>query len=243
MKIVLFGSSHGIPEPNRKCSSTLVAIGAKRYFIDMGTQSIEGLITRGIPIESVRAIFITHMHGDHANGLLSFLDECSWKFKSAEPTVFLPGDKEKIVFAIKGWISCTGIEPRAFDYRGVSEGQIYDDGTLRVTAFKTKHTAASYSYLLEAESKRVFFSGDLSQNGPTEDLAISVFEKTVDLAVCEAAHFEATDYVALFKGQKKPKLLCFNHYSERRLPSVLAVPALLPDIKVIRASDGLEINL
>ena len=74
MKIVFFGSSHGVPEPNRKCSSVMIEVSDNRYFIDMGTQSIEQLISRNIPIESVKAIFITHMHGDHSDGLISFID-------------------------------------------------------------------------------------------------------------------------------------------------------------------------
>ena len=54
MKIVFFGAGHGVPEPNRKCSSALIEVGAGRYIIDMGTQSIEDLRTRGIPAESTR---------------------------------------------------------------------------------------------------------------------------------------------------------------------------------------------
>lgn len=243
MKIVFFGSSHGIPEPNRKCSSTLIEVGERRYFIDMGTQSIEGVIGRGIPVESVKAIFITHMHGDHTNGLISFLDECSWKFKSADPAVCLPKDPEEVRSAIEGWIRCNTITPRSFDYRLVTEGEVYDDGFIRVTAFRTKHIDYSYAYLVEAEGKRVLFSGDLSQNGPSDDFPASVLELPLDLAVCEAAHFEATEYLSIFKDNKNLKKLCFNHYSERRLPSVLAMPALLPDIEVIRAADGLEITV
>jgi ribonuclease BN (tRNA processing enzyme) len=33
MKITFFGSSHGFPEPHRRCSSTLIEIGENRYFI------------------------------------------------------------------------------------------------------------------------------------------------------------------------------------------------------------------
>ena len=46
MRIVFFGSSHGVPEPGRRCSSAMIEVGERRYFIDMGTQSIEQLITR-----------------------------------------------------------------------------------------------------------------------------------------------------------------------------------------------------
>ena len=37
MRLTFLGSSHGLPEANRKCSCILVEIGENRYLMDMGT--------------------------------------------------------------------------------------------------------------------------------------------------------------------------------------------------------------
>lgn len=246
MKITFFGSSHGYPEPNRKCSCSLIEIGENRYFIDMGTMAAEGLRNRGIPIESVKAIFLTHMHGDHTNGVISFLDICSWKFLNANPKVYFPCDPEKAREAIFGWISLTGSKMRPFEFFKISEGAFYDDGIIKITAFKTLHTTTSpsYAFLVEAEGKRVLFSGDLcTTEGPTADFPVSVLEKPLDLAICESAHFKATDYLPLFKGNENLKQLCFNHYSDRFLESVIEMTRLLPEIPVSRANDGMIIEI
>ena len=105
------------------------------------------------------------------------------------------------------------------------------------------HIAESYCYLIEAEGKRVFFSGDMCHRGPQNDFPTFIFEKPVDLAICEAAHFRATEYLPIFKGQYHLKKLCFNHYSDRFLASVLEMKELLPEIPVLRAFDGLEITV
>ena len=244
MKLVFFGSSHGVPEANRRCSSTLIEVGENKYFIDMGTQSIEQLITRNIPIESVKAIFITHMHGDHSNGLISFLDLCSWYFRKAEPVVCLPGDIDSIKNAAAAWLACNGVTMRDFDLRQVENGFVFDDGIIRVTAFKTMHTDSSYAYLVEAEGKRVLFSGDLCHKGPAADFPISVLESPLDIAICESAHFKATEYLPILKGNKNLKKLCFNHYSYTFLESVLeAKREFMQDIDVLIAADGTEINI
>ena len=244
MRIVFFGSSHGRPEPGRRCSSALIEVGERRYFIDMGTQSIEQLITRGLPPESVAAIFITHMHGDHTNGLLSFLDLCSWTYREADPAVYLPGDAEGTREAIAAWLACNGTRLRPFAFHRVEAGQIYDDGALRVSAYQTKHTEASYAYLVEGEGKRVLFGGDMSHGGPATDFPTEVLEKPLDLAVCESAHFRATEYVPVLGGGRGLGMLCFNHYSPRFLSSVLeAKEALSGEFPVILATDGLEITL
>lgn len=243
MRIIFFGSSHGVPEANRRCSSTLIEVGENRYFIDMGTQSIEQLITRKIPIDSVKGIFITHMHGDHTNGLVSFLDLSSWYFKSCDPVVSLPEPYEESVSAIRDWIKCNGVDMRPFRFQNTQDGLVYQDESISVYAFKTKHTASSFSYLVVAEGKRVLFSGDLCYKGPQEDFPVSVFEKKLDLAVCESAHFPATAYLPLFKEQKNLKQLCFNHYSSKFLPSVIEMVSALPDVNVFRAEDSTEVIL
>jgi ribonuclease BN (tRNA processing enzyme) len=243
MKIVFFGSSHGYPEPHRKCSSTLIEVGNKKYFIDMGCNCAEGLANRRIPIEKIDGIFITHMHGDHTNGLIPFLDICSWKFKDANPKIYAPCVPEQLASTIAGWLRLTGTTMREFEFNEVTDGFVYDDGNLKVTAFKTLHTKNSYSYLLEAEGKRVLFSGDLSVHGPQEDFPVSVLNKPLDLAICEAAHFKATDYLPFFENNNNLKQLCFNHYSDRFLESVIEMTRLLPDIPVYRATDDMEITL
>jgi len=244
MKITFLGTSHGVPEANRRCSSALIEVAENRYIIDMGTQSIEQIATKRIPINSIKSIFITHMHGDHSNGLISFVDLCSWFFKTADPCIYLPGDIESTKAAMAAWLKCNGVNMRSFRFMPVEEGQIYDDGIIRVTAFGTKHIANSYAYLVEGEGKRVLFSGDLCHKGPQEDFPISVLDAPLDLAICESAHFAATAYLPLFEGKSNLKRLCFNHYSDVWLSTVLQMEkGLLPDCKVFRVSDGNEIVL
>ena len=90
MKITFVGSRHGVPEPNRKCSCIMIEIGEQIYFVDMGTSAIDALQTKGLAVDAVKGIFITHMHGDHTNGLIQFVDLLTWKFKTADPIIFLP---------------------------------------------------------------------------------------------------------------------------------------------------------
>ena len=242
MRIVFFGSSHGVPEPNRKCSAAMVSVGENNYFIDMGVQVIDGLITRGIPITSVKGVFLTHMHGDHTNGLISFLDLCSWYFKDTDPAVYIPGSVETVTAAARGWLAVNGTEMRPFRFFEVNAGVIFDDGALRVTAYRTKHIGISYAYLLEAEGKRVFFSGDMCHQGPAEDFPVEIFEKPVDLAICEAAHFSPVKYLPILEGQPVKKV-CINHYSERFRQGMIEFKETRTDIPVVFASDNMEFNV
>ena len=243
MKITFFGTSHGYPEPNRRCSSALVEVCGKRILIDIGCNISENLISRGMAVDSIDAIFITHMHGDHTHGLIPYLDICSWRFKTADPEIFLPADVKTVYERANAWVSLNGTELRDFRMKEISEGVIYDDGQIKVTAFKTMHIDVSYAFLIEADGKRVFFSGDLCHKGPEHDFPLCILDAPLDLAVCESAHFEAYKYVDLFAGKEDNlKRLCFNHFSARRTKSVYEVKDTA-NFPVIIASDGLEIRL
>ena len=242
MKIVFIGTSHGVPEASRRCSSAMLEIGDKRYFVDMGTDPMPDLITRHIHPDSVKGIFITHMHGDHTNGLPAFLELSSWYFKNTMPTVCLPEPMDKTVEALRVWMKCNQTTMKDFTFMPVKEGVFYEDDTIRVTAYRTKHIAESYSFLIEAEGKRVFFSGDLWPDGKGADFATQVLDEPLDLAVCEGGHFEATHYLPIFENCANLKALCINHYTEYFLAETIQlVDALKDKIPVCRVQDGTEI--
>ena len=243
MRVIFLGTSHGYPEGNRRCSSTLIEVNGSRYFIDMGADVSCDIINRGIPSESVKAVFITHMHGDHTNGLIHFLDLATWAapFKNADPEIFIPGSCDDVSACLKNWFALNGSPMRDFRFKEVQEGVIFDDGVLKVTAVRTKHCAISYSYIVEAEGKSVLFSGDLSKH-PANDFPYAALDMPLEFAVLEVAHFPATEYIPILNGRNNPKKVYFNHYSRRNIESIgTAIKEL--DMPVHLATDGLEVTV
>jgi len=239
MKITIIGSSHGVPEANRKCACTMVEVGGNVYFFDMGTPGIEPMRNRGMDIRDVRAVFITHVHGDHINGLIPFVDLITWYFKDADPEIFLPIPEAGEI--IDRWLSFTlnGCE-KAIRYREVQPGLLFDDGCLKVTAIPTQHCKKSYAYLLEAEGKRVLLTGDLKR--PGEDFpAVS---GPLDLVVCESAHFPAMEYLPIFEKMDIKKV-CVTHYFTPFVPSVMELLKTMEDrgVAAVLGTDDLEFRI
>lgn len=238
MKITFLGSSHGVPEAHRRCACTMIEISGRYYLVDMGIHVIEELRTRGIPVEAVQGVFLTHMHGDHTNGLISFVDLLSWYFKAADPVICLP--KMEAVPVIESWVTVNGAPVRHLRYQETAAGVVFDDGTLKVTAIPTQHCDRSYAYLLEAEGKKVLFTGDLKR--PGVDFPAVIREEEIDLVICEAAHFPATEYLPVYTGSKV-KRVCVNHYFPRNIPSIQQLEKELPQLKITMVNDGAEVTV
>lgn len=241
MKITFIGSSHGVPEPDRKCSGIMIEVNDHIYFVDMGTPAIDALRRRGKDIDAVKGIFITHMHGDHTNGLIQFVDLITWYFKTPDPVICLPIMEAAQV--IDNWLKVTlNTAHKEIRYRKTEAGVVFDDGALKMTAIPTQHCPHSFAYLAEAEGKAVLFTGDLKN--PGVDFPVIAKEKEIDLLICESAHFPATDYLPVLE-ESKVKKACITHYSDRHLASVLECVAALNEkgIPSRRAADDLEINI
>lgn len=238
MKITFLGTCHGVPEPNRRCSCTMVEISGRYYFVDMGMNAVDELITRGIPVAAVKGVFITHMHGDHTDGLVQFGDLVGWYFKTADPAMFLP--TEAGIQALKTWYKTADTGRWDMHFEVVHPGVIFDDGVLKVTAIPTMHCDNSYAYLLEAEGKKVLFTGDLSH--PNVDFPAVALEIETALMVCEGAHFPPTDYAPVF-AKCRTKKVVINHMGAWSVPYIQQLAKDMPELPIVMANDGMEVTV
>lgn len=239
MHITFLGTSHGVPEADRYCSCTLVTVGESRYLIDAGGPVMDMLLRRGVQPSEIGAIFVTHMHGDHTNGLPAFTDLISWYFKSAVPYIYLPDQRG--VDALRIWNTAIhGRETRILNYKVFEEGIIYSDGIIRVTAIKTRHTRLSYAFLLEADDKSVLFTGDLSAT--LEDFPEYCFSNEVSAIICESAHFPVTCAANIFSRCRTENII-INHIAPRMEPAIGELIATNPPYKLTAAYDGMEIEI
>lgn len=214
MKITFLGTSHGVPAADRYCSSTMLEINGARYFIDAGAPLIDILLRRGVSLDSVRAIFTTHIHGDHTNGIPALADLFSWYFKTTSVDIYMTEQRgidafSEMIRTVEG-----GLDEARVRFRLMTADTVCEDENLRVTPFPTRHLAdagrPAYSYLVEAEGKKILFSGDLSQRLEKGDFPACALEHDVDLMVCEMAHF-GVEHVRPYLERCRAKALLFNH--------------------------------
>ncbi len=212
MRITFFGSSHGVPEPGRKCSSVLVTIGEDRYLIDIGCDVVPELINRNIDMKTVKGIFVAHPHGDHANGIFAFVELANWFASKCNPKILFPIDGVKEV--LEQWTALMsgghGLRPMAIEK--YVAGEIFNDGVLKVTAIPTRHCKNSYAFLLEAEGKRVLYTGDL-MGITAEDFPMEPVNEGLDFLIGESAHFSTMKYVDFLKDKPVKRVAITHHFA------------------------------
>ena len=140
MRLCTLGTSHGATEPGRACSCNLLTVNGAHYLFDCGGNA-EGKITdRGIEFDAIRAVFISHMHEDHA-GTLSAIVKRFLVYNKSECALDLHLPEQAGIEAFKGWVNALHLDAssKKTRYHLVGAGIIYSDENITVTAIPTKH--------------------------------------------------------------------------------------------------------
>ena len=215
MKLTFLGTSHGVPAADRYCASTMIEAGGATYIVDGGAPLIDILLRRGVDLDSIRAVFATHMHGDHVNGLLPFVDLLNWYFRTVSVDIFLTEPRGIELFKdLIALMEGGPLDEARLRFRLMTADLVYDDWRVRVTPLPTRHMAAqnrpSFSYLFEADGRRALLTGDLSGGLKERDFPALALQEPLDLVVCEMAHFDVPDVLPWLE-RCQAKAVMFNH--------------------------------
>lgn len=215
MKITFLGTSHGIAEAHAFCASAVVTVGDKHYMIDAGAPIMTLLQNHRMAFGDLQGIFITHSHSDHMMGLVEFTVqmECFSQFKGVRIPVYVP-DASRYEKLNRFLFDRDGLLDHRLSYRIYAPGVIFDDSTVRITAIANQHTACSRSFLVEAEGKKVLFTGDLKHDIP--DYPTVATEQELDLIVMEGAHtrLNKPEVVEKLKASRTRAMIVQHRYGK-----------------------------
>ncbi len=174
IRVTLLGTGTPFPRRGQACASMLVEAGDEKFLLDCGPGAPQNFTSLEIPFAAIDKVFLTHHHVDHIGGLDHFWIG-GWTYGRRTPLqVWGPPGTAAIVDHLRG-IYAWDIETRLdalppggheldcteYDRDGVIY-DTFDDGGVRITAFKVIHTEPQNTFAMKVEYRnRVFvFSAD-----------------------------------------------------------------------------------
>ncbi|PWM45690.1 MAG: hypothetical protein DBX47_03880 [Clostridiales bacterium] len=212
MRIIFLGTSHGTATPNRFNSSSLICSGDSNYLVDAGEPVGALMIRQGLDINNIRAVFITHMHGDHVCGLINLI-KLFVKYPKTKHFIYLPEDcKDGILSFMK--VIHIDVPNDIVEFRITKEGSIYTDDNISVSSFPTRHVCigdvnAGFGYTFYADNKKLMYTGDINQSF----LPFLESNEHYDACVFEGTHYEPAPVLEKLEKCKFDRLF-INHIRE-----------------------------
>lgn len=209
MKLITLGTSHGAAEPGHFCSANLLLVNDAAYLIDCGGPAAALMTNMGIPTSCIKAVFITHMHEDHAGSLSSIAKKFAIYHKDYKVKILLP--EKQGIEGFQTWMTTLHIPSGdSISFGLVTEGHVYSDENITVRAIPTEHIPGypTYAYVIEGNGKKILFTGDL--RGDFRDYPLIASKEDFDAIVCELTHCSAKE-IACRVADSHTKKMIFSH--------------------------------
>jgi ribonuclease Z len=230
MKVTLLGTGTPTPRPGSFSASTLVEAGPERLIFDLGRGSSIRLFQKKIPLGSITAHFITHLHSDHVVGLpdMWLTGWLGTPYGSRKSPMVIYGPKGTVAMTenltrafsedIRIRIDDENYPPEgvAFAAKDIEPGLVYDRNGVKVSAIDVNHgekIKPSFGYTIEFDGKKVVLSGDTRPDARVERAA-----EGADLLIHEVAAIDP----ALLKDYPNYRAIEDHHTSPEAAGKIFA---------------------
>ncbi|MGB0630779.1 MAG: MBL fold metallo-hydrolase [Alphaproteobacteria bacterium] len=237
-RVTLLGTGAPPPTIDRFGPSTLVEAGGRKFLIDAGRGALQRLYQLGIPFGDISGMFLTHHHSDHVVGftdlwLTGWIGR-PWGKRVTPLKIWGPEGTDQMAEHLP-LAFATDIRVRAHSYNPegvklqsteISEGVVYDEDGLTVTAFEVDHGGEkldAYGYHFDFGGRSFVLSGDTTFNenliAHAQDADLLVHEVThgmddgverANLERIRRNHTIPEDAAKVF-SRTRPKLAVYTH--------------------------------
>jgi ribonuclease Z len=149
IRIVVLGSGGAVPAPDRALPSIAMRYEGEVYLFDCAEGTQRQMMKYGISYAKVKAIFISHLHGDHIFGIPGLVHTLRFIDRKEKLLIFgPPGTKERIDGLMGGEMNIIEVvevdENWKYEFKGKERNCIF-------TAFKVNHIKNSFGYVFKEE--------------------------------------------------------------------------------------------
>ncbi len=233
MEIQFLGTSSGTPTRTRNVSGLALRSFAVGYWylIDCGEGTQHRILHTSLSLRNLRAIFITHIHGDHCYGLPGLLASAGMLNRTEH--LFIVGPAPVWDF-IQGVMNTTQLQlPYLVEFIDVADAPrfaLLPDFDVRFTALS--HRVPSYAYSFEEKLiERKLDAARLKADGIPPGPAWGRLQQGDDVAMDDGRMLHASDYLL---PPRPPRKIIVGGDNDR--PELLAAAAANADVLIHEAT-------
>ncbi|MDD7318296.1 MAG: ribonuclease Z [Prevotella sp.] len=147
-KLHILGCGSALPTTRHYASSQIVELRGKLFMVDCGEGTQIQLRRARIGFNKIRAVFISHLHGDHCFGLIGMISTFGLQGRTAPLHVYAPKELEKILTP-QLQLFCTHLsyDVHFHEVNASEQNIVYEDDSLSVETIPLEHRIPCCGYL------------------------------------------------------------------------------------------------
>ena len=202
--LYFLGTSSGVPTKERNVSGIAVTLPQTKSWIlvDCGEGTQHQILSSPHSLLSLKAICITHVHGDHCYGLPGLLASAGMSGRKDSLLIIAPKEVEQMFNAVKG---ATDLYlPYEVEFVETNPKSTYSIDCVEVSAIKLSHRVPSHAFLFNASAtKRVLDKDKLVADGIERGRLWGEIEKGNNINLDNGNVIHASDYSELKLNQER----------------------------------------
>ena len=148
--VTILGNSSAKPTPHAHPSAQIVNLNEQYYLVDAGEGVQQQLIRRGINPLRLRAVFISHLHGDHCFGLFPLIATLGLEGKRTPLDIYAPAPMGDILdYHRRYFWDDLPYEVKWHEVRTTEHAIVMENNTLEVWSIPLRHRVPTAGYLFK----------------------------------------------------------------------------------------------
>jgi ribonuclease Z len=154
IEVTVLGTSGSSPAVGRQMPAVALRHEGEVFLFDCGEGTQMQMLKYGINSYRLKAIFISHSHGDHIIGIAGLVRTLALSNRKDDLSIFVPRGQERIIRTLV--LFDKALIGYKINIIGVGSGVIYKGKDFTVSAFRLNHTIPTCGYVFKENDRRKF---------------------------------------------------------------------------------------
>ncbi len=154
INITFLGTTGAAPTKERSLPSVAMVHEGDIFLFDCGEGTQMQMLKFGISTQRLKAIFLSHAHGDHIIGIAGLIRTLALNNRKDELQIFVPKGSEPAIRSLV--VFDKAILNYPVRIVGIGTGKVYEGKGYAVSAFKLTHNISTLGYVFKEDDRLKF---------------------------------------------------------------------------------------